>query len=651
MSHDMLTREIGASGIRASAVGLGTWAIGGWMWGGTDEAASIAAIQASIDDGITLIDTAPAYGMGRSEEIVGKAIAGRRDEVVLATKCGLVWHTDKGNHFFDQDGKPVHRYLGPESIAHELEQSLKRLGTDHIDLYITHWQDPTTPIAETMEALRDAEARRARSARSAPATCRADDLDGLCRGRAARCDPGSSTAWSSATSRRRCCRSAPSTASRSLSYSSLALGLLTGKIGPERDVRRRRPAQGQSALLARQPARRSRGFAARDRAGRRARTAPRRAQIVIAWTLQPAGHHLRALRRAQPGAGDGERRAPARIRLSTSRTRHDQRGSNAPSDGPRRLTAHIETDKRSPPSRRRTDKPCPNARRHARRADGAATALRRHRRRRRHQRHQRRSANWRCRACACCWSSATTSARAAARRPSRMIHGGLRYLENGEFDLVRGIAARARRAAAQRAAYGAAAADDGPDPVTSSPACSTARSASSACRSQPAEPRRAADQDRPDALRLDRRASRRAPAAAQLPRRARDAAALAGPVAAAALLGHLSRRLDQPSRAARHRADPRHRARWRRDASRSTTRELARRGRRRSSLVDGADRRARCRSTAERHRQRHRRLARRDRLRACRRTARRRSRSSPAPRARISSSIMPDAATRRSAAT
>ena len=93
------------------------------MWGGTDEAASVAAIRASIDAGVSLIDTAPAYGMGRSEEIVGKAIAGRRDEVVLATKCGLVWHTDQGNHFFDQDGKPVHRYLGRESIAHELERA------------------------------------------------------------------------------------------------------------------------------------------------------------------------------------------------------------------------------------------------------------------------------------------------------------------------------------------------------------------------------------------------------------------------------------------------------------------------------------------------------------------------------------------------
>ncbi len=153
MNSRQITRSIGKSGVVASAVGLGTWAIGGWMWGGTDEAESIAAIQASIDAGVSLIDTAPAYGLGRSEEIVGKAIKGRRDRAVIASKCGLNWHSKKGNHFFDQDGTPVNRYLGADGIAYEVEQSLRRLGTDYIDLFITHWQDPTTPIAETMEAL------------------------------------------------------------------------------------------------------------------------------------------------------------------------------------------------------------------------------------------------------------------------------------------------------------------------------------------------------------------------------------------------------------------------------------------------------------------------------------------------------------------
>ncbi len=125
MSSEQILRAIGASGIQASAVGLGTWAIGGWMWGGTDEQASIRAIEASIDAGVSLIDTAPAYGLGRSEEIVGKAIKGKRDKVVIATKCGLNWHSGKGNHFFDQDDKPVHRYLGADGIAYEVEQSLK----------------------------------------------------------------------------------------------------------------------------------------------------------------------------------------------------------------------------------------------------------------------------------------------------------------------------------------------------------------------------------------------------------------------------------------------------------------------------------------------------------------------------------------------
>ena len=151
----MRQRTLGQSGIEASVIGLGTWAIGGWMWGGTDERDAMDAIQASIDSGITLIDTAPAYGMGRSEEILGKAIAGKRDRVVLATKCGLVWETGKGTPFVLQNGRQIYRYLGPESIKRECEQSLKRLGTDRIDLYQTHWQDSTTPIQATMGALLD----------------------------------------------------------------------------------------------------------------------------------------------------------------------------------------------------------------------------------------------------------------------------------------------------------------------------------------------------------------------------------------------------------------------------------------------------------------------------------------------------------------
>lgn len=151
----MQYRPLGQSGLQASVVALGAWAIGGWPWGGTDEAKSIAAIQAAIDCGVNFIDTAPGYGLGLSEEIVGKAIVGRRDKVLLATKCALEWHKPVGKPAFEEMGTPVYKHLGADSIRHECEQSLRRLGTDHLDLYQTHWPDPDTPIAETMGALLD----------------------------------------------------------------------------------------------------------------------------------------------------------------------------------------------------------------------------------------------------------------------------------------------------------------------------------------------------------------------------------------------------------------------------------------------------------------------------------------------------------------
>jgi aryl-alcohol dehydrogenase-like predicted oxidoreductase len=157
----MRTRPLGQSGIEASVVGLGTWVTGGFMWGGSDEADSIRAIHAALDAGITLVDTAPIYGFGRSETVVGKALADRRDKVVLATKCGIVCH-DKAGEFLvrvDVMGRnerglvPISKYLGPESIRQEVEDSLFRLQTDTIDLYQTHWQEETTAIAESMGEL------------------------------------------------------------------------------------------------------------------------------------------------------------------------------------------------------------------------------------------------------------------------------------------------------------------------------------------------------------------------------------------------------------------------------------------------------------------------------------------------------------------
>jgi aryl-alcohol dehydrogenase-like predicted oxidoreductase len=130
--------------LRISRVGLGTWAIGGWMWGGTDEEQSVMTIQAAVERGITLIDTAPAYGFGRSEEIVGRAISAARlrSRVAIATKTGLEW----------KDGK-VFRNASRRRILREVEDSLRRLRTDYIDIYQVHWPDPLVPIEETAEAM------------------------------------------------------------------------------------------------------------------------------------------------------------------------------------------------------------------------------------------------------------------------------------------------------------------------------------------------------------------------------------------------------------------------------------------------------------------------------------------------------------------
>lgn len=304
-------REIGRSGVSASAVGLGTWAMGGWMWGGGDDAASVDAIRASIDAGVSLIDTAPAYGLGRAEELVGRAIAGRRDDVVLVTKCGLVWDTGKGNAFVEQHGKTIRRYLGAESLRAELEASLHRLGTDHVDVYITHWQDPTTPIAETMEALlalkTEGKTRAVGISNASP-----EDLAAYMAAGQVDCvqeaynmlDRGLET-----TLLPICRRSDMSV----ISYSSLALGLLTGRIRIERcfegdDLRRDNPRFSEENRS------RVEAFAAQIRPIAEDHGVDV-AQVVIAWTLAQPGITFalcgaRNPAQAQANAGAG------RIRLA-----------------------------------------------------------------------------------------------------------------------------------------------------------------------------------------------------------------------------------------------------------------------------------------------------------------------------------------------
>lgn len=155
----MQTRPLGKSELHVPVVIFGAWAVGGWNWGGSDDDEAVRAIQAAIDRGMSAIDTAPVYGFGRSERVVGRALVGRRDRAIVMTKVGLRWDDEGGDFFFQADDggvvRRVHRSLRPASVKREVEQSLQRLGVDVLDLVQVHWPDPRTPIAETMGALLD----------------------------------------------------------------------------------------------------------------------------------------------------------------------------------------------------------------------------------------------------------------------------------------------------------------------------------------------------------------------------------------------------------------------------------------------------------------------------------------------------------------
>ena len=142
----MKYRQLGTSDLRVSTVGMGTWALGNDFWGAVDDNESIRALQAGIDAGITFIDTAPAYGAGHAEEVVGRAIQGRHDEVTIGTKVGIIRTADD-----------FVRNLKADSVRQEVEDSLRRLGVETIDLYQIHWPDPKTPMDETMTELNKAQ--------------------------------------------------------------------------------------------------------------------------------------------------------------------------------------------------------------------------------------------------------------------------------------------------------------------------------------------------------------------------------------------------------------------------------------------------------------------------------------------------------------
>jgi len=237
----MKQRPLGPSGIPASVVGFGAWAIGGWMWGGTSRDESVDTVRAALDSGVTLIDTAPIYGFGLSETIVGEALQGRRDEVVLATKCGMVCNTTQGEGKFRSDATgpaenghiDIRIYLDPASIREEVEASLRRLRTDRIDLYQTHWQDSTTAIEDTMATLLDLK-REGKIRAIGVCNATPDEMD---RYRAAGQLDTDQEKFSMLDQEIRAdqlsyCRD---NGLGMLAYSPLARGLLTGKMRPDRE--------------------------------------------------------------------------------------------------------------------------------------------------------------------------------------------------------------------------------------------------------------------------------------------------------------------------------------------------------------------------------------------------------------------------------
>lgn len=145
----MKYRYLGNSNLEVSAVGLGTWAYGNDTFGKVDDQQSIKAIRSAVEAGITLIDTAPAYGAGHAEEVVGQAIEGIRDKVVIATKCGT-----------HRDGPKYIRDLSPKRIRKDIEDSLRRLNIEQIDLYQIHWPDPDTPLEKSVDELLKLKKRR-----------------------------------------------------------------------------------------------------------------------------------------------------------------------------------------------------------------------------------------------------------------------------------------------------------------------------------------------------------------------------------------------------------------------------------------------------------------------------------------------------------
>lgn len=273
---------------------FGAWAIGGWYWGGTDDEQAIRALHAAIDLGLNAIDTAPVYGFGHSEEVVGRAIRDRRDRVVVMTKVGLRWDDGVGEPYFetvDQAGvkRSVRRHAGAASVKREVEDSLRRLGLAHVDLIQVHWPDPRTPIAETMGAL--LELRAQGKVRAIGVSNYTPAMMDEARAALGDVPLASDQPKYSLVARDVEREILPYCASHRIGtvvYSPLDQGLLTGRVSPERkfaadDGRSKRPTFA--------PVNRARVNAVLDRVVRpiAERHHATIGQVVIAWTIAQHG--------------------------------------------------------------------------------------------------------------------------------------------------------------------------------------------------------------------------------------------------------------------------------------------------------------------------------------------------------------------------
>jgi aryl-alcohol dehydrogenase-like predicted oxidoreductase len=294
------------------------------MWGGTDRLQSVRAIHAALDAGVNLIDTAPIYGFGLSEDIVGEAIRDRRDQVVLATKCGMVCDPSAGQLKFRSNVMgpapnghvTIHTCNRPESIRREIEASLQRLGTDHVDLYQTHWQDTTTPIEETMGVLLDLKGEgkiRAIGASNASV----EQLDAYRRVGPLESDQErySMLDLGLESGQLPYCHEHGIAV---LAYSPLARGLLTGKVGPDRQFPRGDLRHGDERFSAENRRRVAEMLESLEPIAEQHNVSL--AQLTIAWTFHQPGlsHVLCGARNPQQAC---ENAAAADVELSDDELR------------------------------------------------------------------------------------------------------------------------------------------------------------------------------------------------------------------------------------------------------------------------------------------------------------------------------------------